>query len=199
MVRCAVCDVKSSIKITYFSFPKTPSLCEKWVKACGWSIHSDNDTSKVKLCDLHFDPDSFLMTRIDGPKKLKDGAIPTIFPHRNRKHFKSLEKYQSDTVSSTHTEHNSVVTSTENDLLNIVESALQVLKKRKIWEPRQVRELKEGDKKIPKQISAYLNMIKKEVTKKDRKIRCLIQRNYCLQKEAERLLSEQMAHILKKT
>uniref|UniRef100_A0A8C9XD36 THAP-type domain-containing protein n=1 Tax=Sander lucioperca TaxID=283035 RepID=A0A8C9XD36_SANLU len=64
---------------TFHRFPKDPVLCREWIHKIRrdpgrhFKIHMD-----TKVCSDHFTEESFLKTRV-GMRKLKKGAVPTLF------------------------------------------------------------------------------------------------------------------------
>ena len=87
--RCvaAGCSNTYSDNVSLFKFPKDPILRQKWVKnvqrtRAQWSGPSEHSV----LCSQHFDnscfePDSELASQmgIQKRRRLKDGAVPTLF------------------------------------------------------------------------------------------------------------------------
>ncbi|XP_071822165.1 uncharacterized protein [Apostichopus japonicus] len=66
-----------------FRFPTNLDRRKTWeakVNRLHWKANSNH-----KLCDAHFSEDQFEQNRVDGKRKLKSTAIPTILPHRRCK------------------------------------------------------------------------------------------------------------------
>ncbi|XP_039655590.1 uncharacterized protein LOC120558601 [Perca fluviatilis] len=70
---------KSYTGQTFHCFPKDPVLCREWIHKIRrdpgrhFKIHGD-----TKVCSDHFTEESFLKTLV-GMRKLKKGAVPTLF------------------------------------------------------------------------------------------------------------------------
>ncbi|XP_033739285.1 THAP domain-containing protein 3-like [Pecten maximus] len=69
----------SDLKISFHLIPKAESLKKRWIVA----IRRDEGplfkvTSSTYVCSEHFTPEQFKRT-LTGIKKLKDGAVPTLF------------------------------------------------------------------------------------------------------------------------
>ncbi|XP_036147613.1 uncharacterized protein LOC118647242 isoform X1 [Monomorium pharaonis] len=79
MVRyCAAkgCNVKEKQGIMLFRFPKEPERRAKWitiVNRVNWQPYSNST-----LCELHFGEDQWEQTRVDGSRKLRYSAIPSL-------------------------------------------------------------------------------------------------------------------------
>ncbi|XP_071575078.1 uncharacterized protein [Temnothorax nylanderi] len=79
MPYCAAknCKNTSTQNIKMCSFPKENEVQTVWINNIGrnnWQPKKDS-----RLCEVHFDDDQWEKVRIDGTKKLKWKAIPTIF------------------------------------------------------------------------------------------------------------------------
>ncbi|XP_077511756.1 THAP domain-containing protein 7-like [Amblyomma americanum] len=74
-----------------YRFPASPNRRKRWlvqVKRDGWE-----PTAASRVCAAHFEDGSFEQNRLDGLKKLRPGAVPTLFPYRAApKHRKSPRK-----------------------------------------------------------------------------------------------------------
>ncbi|XP_077499842.1 THAP domain-containing protein 7-like [Amblyomma americanum] len=74
-----------------YRFPASPNRRKRWlvqVKRDGWE-----PTAASRVCAAHFEDGSFEQSRLDGLKKLRPGAVPTLFPYRAApKHRKSPRK-----------------------------------------------------------------------------------------------------------
>ncbi|KAJ8943233.1 hypothetical protein NQ314_009806 [Rhamnusium bicolor] len=60
-------------------FPRDPNRRKIWaskVKRVGWK-----PTNYSVLCEVHFEPDCWEINRVDGKRKLKVDAVPTIFSY----------------------------------------------------------------------------------------------------------------------
>jgi len=79
MTICSVTNCQNSsnkgVKMCYF--PSNPEERTKWVTNVGRKDWLPNKCSA--LCEYHFVPDDFEKLRVDGTKKLKRHAVPTIF------------------------------------------------------------------------------------------------------------------------
>ena len=77
------------IKMNVYRFPKERSLRMKWLKAIG----SDQGLSMSEydfVCSKHFSAKDFVQTgRV---VRLKDGAIPSIFPKKPKTKTYSLQQ-----------------------------------------------------------------------------------------------------------
>lgn len=65
-----------------FRFPRDKERRKIWevqVKRAFWEA---KDTSKI--CELHFEPSQFEQHRVDGWKKLKQNAVPTLFAYNTK-------------------------------------------------------------------------------------------------------------------
>ncbi|XP_032672782.1 THAP domain-containing protein 5-like [Odontomachus brunneus] len=85
----AWCTNSSTKGFKMCNFPRNKERQEAWVKNMnrkGWS-----PTPHSALCEIHFAPDMWEKVRIDGKKKLKACAVPTIFV-TNRIYFLMNEK-----------------------------------------------------------------------------------------------------------
>jgi len=101
---------KTPENVTLFVFPKTPELLKKWLK--NLSRENFTVTASSRLCSLHFLPSDFETERKDSnvarkksggalkSKKLKIGAVPTVF--QKRPHYLEYEASTSrDTTKTT--------------------------------------------------------------------------------------------------
>ncbi|XP_015122518.1 THAP domain-containing protein 5 [Diachasma alloeum] len=79
------CTNSSAKGFKMCSFPSDPERRQIWVKNMG----RDNwtPTSNCRLCEVHFESTMWERQRLDGKKKLKFNAVPTLFgkhiPHRD--------------------------------------------------------------------------------------------------------------------
>ncbi|XP_003427736.1 uncharacterized protein LOC100678688 [Nasonia vitripennis] len=83
------CQNSSKKKLKMNSFPRhNPILMAKWIKNMDmkdWKYHQS-----AVLCEAHFEPHMWEKVRVDGTKKLKCDAVPTIFGDRIVKETKVL-------------------------------------------------------------------------------------------------------------
>lgn len=73
------CKSRGANGIILKVFPKEPALRALWevkVRRRGWK-----PTKTSRLCEKHFDEYQWEKTRVDGKRKLKFNAVPTIFSH----------------------------------------------------------------------------------------------------------------------
>ncbi|XP_067005162.1 THAP domain-containing protein 2-like [Anabrus simplex] len=81
------------------SFPKDEALREKWIKAIRRKNY--NPSKYAKLCSKHFTKDCFEICPWGRLKRLKEGAVPTIFDFeshpKNMKSKKSLKESAAST------------------------------------------------------------------------------------------------------
>lgn len=82
MPGCAAVDCHNSAKKGFLMkrFPTDPARRAVWaVKVKRESSWYPTNTSY--LCEVHFEPDQWERTRVDGSRKLKCTAVPTLFKH----------------------------------------------------------------------------------------------------------------------
>lgn len=76
--------------LTLFSFPSyDDSLVKKWEENSRTNNENNENKAELKLCELHFEPDSFVT---DEKNLLAPGAVPTIFDHNNKRKIKAEER-----------------------------------------------------------------------------------------------------------
>ncbi|XP_018301919.1 THAP domain-containing protein 2-like [Mycetomoellerius zeteki] len=83
MGRCVACGARSSLsnKIKTCSFPKNEERRNSWIRA--FNKPNWMPTNNSVLCEKHFSPEMWEKVRVDGKKKLKANAIPTLFGRPN--------------------------------------------------------------------------------------------------------------------
>jgi len=79
MVGCSApnCTTRTEKGIRQFAFPTDKSRRQRWLIYCrrdAWT-----PTSNSRLCEQHFEDSQFEKHRLDGRRKLKPNAVPTIF------------------------------------------------------------------------------------------------------------------------
>jgi len=79
MVGCSApnCTTSSEKGIRQFGFPTDESRRQRWLINCrrdAWT-----PTCNSRLCEQHFEDSQFEKHRLDGRRKLKPNAVPTIF------------------------------------------------------------------------------------------------------------------------
>lgn len=99
MVGCAAygCTNRSEKGYLMKKSPKDPVRRKIWtakVKREGWK-----PTDASVLCEVHFDETMWEKTRVDGTRKLKNNAVPTIFTFSQIKTRKPPAKRASDVPS----------------------------------------------------------------------------------------------------
>lgn len=97
---CAIAVCKNPNNVSYYSFPKEPSLRKIWVKAC--KRDDPFNPNQARLCQQHFDEKYFerdlLNELLKKPQKmkLKPDAVPTL---RLSTSFKSPSKTRQNRLS----------------------------------------------------------------------------------------------------
>ena len=93
MVYCCAFGCKNGGKttgISFFKFPKDNQVKKEWIRRV--SRVGFEPSPRSVLCSEHFEPESFtydpaLLERLGvqfGNRRLRPGAIPTIFPHKSQ-------------------------------------------------------------------------------------------------------------------
>ncbi|KYQ58974.1 THAP domain-containing protein 4, partial [Trachymyrmex zeteki] len=79
MVKCAAKGCSNSNKngSKMNNFPRDPQRLRTWLINCGMENKSFNYCGA--LCEFHFTADMWEKRSVDGSKKLKSSAVPTIF------------------------------------------------------------------------------------------------------------------------
>ncbi|RLU18372.1 hypothetical protein DMN91_008729 [Ooceraea biroi] len=67
----------------FHCLPRDPVRRAIWIRRIERKDWTPSNNSR--LCENHFTPDQYEQNRIDGRRKLKPNAVPSIFRHRNRK------------------------------------------------------------------------------------------------------------------
>ncbi|CAG9765718.1 unnamed protein product [Ceutorhynchus assimilis] len=90
-----------------FCFPQEETRRKQWIH----NVHRKNwnPTRSARLCELHFEASQFESHRLDGVKKIKPNAVPTLFSFSN-----PPERINSSALKSVYEEQNHIDASEEN-------------------------------------------------------------------------------------
>ncbi|CAL1671704.1 unnamed protein product [Lasius platythorax] len=72
---------KKGRKIYMASLPSDPERKKLWITSIG-KINWES-TKYLYVCEIHFENEMWEKKRVDGKRKLKCNAVPTIFPARS--------------------------------------------------------------------------------------------------------------------
>ncbi|XP_044745013.1 THAP domain-containing protein 5-like [Coccinella septempunctata] len=119
MPGCAVINCKNSAKKGFLMkhFPKDPSRRKQWIinmKRDNW-----NPTKYSCLCEVHFAPEAWEKTRVDGKRVLKVSAVPTIFAPKERK---PISPKKSELISKEEPNANNAYSSKHSGLIEKIKA-----------------------------------------------------------------------------
>ncbi|XP_067011946.2 uncharacterized protein [Anabrus simplex] len=139
MVGCAAPNCSNNSRLglhKFFRFPADRERREQWLintGRVGWVPQPSN-----VLCNVHFDENQFESHRLDGQRKLKPFAVPTIFstvgPNDGQINVESLEQHEPEVTFHKQIKIESVISLSR--VARALNAASDVTQKRKADRPR---------------------------------------------------------------